>query len=65
MNAIPTGFERAKLAVDRAAYINASWEYGDSKAVAVTAHVIKRFKQQIARIADAIRTLIANNPELG
>ena len=30
---------------------------------AVTAHMIGQFEQQIARLEDAIRTLIANNPE--
>ena len=51
---------RAKLAADRAAYLNANREY---EAVAVTAHMIEQFEQQIARLEDAIRTLIANNPE--
>ena len=54
---------RAKLAADKAAYVNANREYEASEAVAVTAHMIGQFERQIARLEDAIRTLIANNPE--
>lgn len=50
---------RSKLA----AYVNANREYEASEAVAVTAHMIEQFEQQIARLEDAIRTPIANNPE--
>ena len=54
---------RAKLATDKAAYVNASREFEASEAVAVTAHMIEQFEQQIARVDDAIRILSANNPE--
>ncbi len=54
---------RAKLATDKAAYVNANREYEASEAVAATANMIAQFEQQIARLEDAIRTHIANNPE--
>lgn len=54
---------RANPATDKAAYVNANREYEASEADAVTAQMIKQFEQQIARVEDAIRTLIANNPE--